>query len=208
MEKIKGSLRSGFFHLVRLFLLSLLALSVYAVNASGETYRYVSSLNTAHLDYFNTPMGVAVDGAGNVYVADTYNHRIQKYDSSGSYVSTLGVTGVTGTDNSHFNGPCGVAVDGSGNVYVAETYNHRIQKYDSSGSYVSTLGVTGVTGTDNSHFNTPMGVAVDGAGNVYVADTYNYRIQKYNSERGLCEHPWGNRCCGTQTTAILELQWE
>ncbi len=120
-------------------------------------------------------------GAGNLYVADRGNHRIQKYDSSGSYVSTLGVTGVSGADNSHFYDPIGIAVDSSGNVYVADMYNYRIQKYDSGGSYVSTLGVTGVYGSDNSHFSLPMGVAVDSVGNVYVADSGNHRIQKYNS---------------------------
>jgi hypothetical protein len=72
---------------------------------------------------------VAVDGSGNVYVADKNNHRIQKFNSSGVYKSTIGVTGVSGPDNSHFFLPFGVAVDGSANVYVADTYNHRIQKF-------------------------------------------------------------------------------
>ena len=112
-------------------------------------------------------------------MADTYNYRIQKYNSSGAYVSTLGVTGVGDSDNGHFYYTMGVAVDSSGNVYVADYNNQRIQKYNSSGVYVSTLGVTGVWGTDNSHFRYPSGVAVDGSGNVYVADTDNNRIQKF-----------------------------
>jgi YVTN family beta-propeller protein len=98
-----------------------------------------------------------------------------------AYNSTLGVTGVTGTDNSHFYYPSGVAVDSSGNLYVADQSNHRIQKFNSAGVYNSTLGVTGVTGTDNSHFNSPTGVAVDSSGNLYIADQNNHRIQKFNS---------------------------
>ena len=87
------------------------------------------------------PYGVAVDGAGNVYVADTVNHRIRKITTSG-VVSTLagsssGYTDGTGT-SAKFSYPSGVAVDGAGNVYVADTYNHRIRKITASG-VVSTL---------------------------------------------------------------------
>ena len=167
MGKMNDAFKSVCNYSVRLFLMSLIAVSVYAVNASGETYSYDSTM-PSQLYYFNSPYGVVVDGSGNVYVADTSNHRIQKYDSNGVYASTLGVSGVYGADNSHFYSPYGVAVDGSGNLYVADQANQRIQKYNSSGAYASTLGVTGVSGTDNSHFKFPMGVAVDGSGNFYV----------------------------------------
>ena len=130
-------------------------------------------------------IGVAVDGAGNVYVADYNNHRIRKITASG-VVSTLagstyGYTDGTGT-SAKFAYPIGVAVDGAGNVYVADESNHRIRKITASG-VVSTLAGSGTSGnTDgtgtSAKFNYPTGVAVDGAGNVYVADQITTAFEK------------------------------
>lgn len=117
---------------------------------------------------------VAVDSSGRVYVADTGNHRVQIYDSSGTYVTTLGAYG---SGNYQFDAPGGVAVDTNGNIYVADTYNHRVQIYDSSRVYQDTIGA-GVPGSDNAHFDRPYNVAVDGSGDVYVADSGNRRVQK------------------------------
>ena len=157
---------------------------VLKLNASGTAQWAVGTAgvwgndNIHFGDVWDGPDNVAVDSNGNVYVADTGNHRIQIYNSSGSYVATLGSYG---SSNYQFDRPEGVAVDGSGKIYVADTNNHRVQIYNSSRVYVATLGVTGSPGTDNSHFNYPVGVAVDTNGNIYVVDADNHRVQVFNS---------------------------
>jgi sugar lactone lactonase YvrE len=136
---------------------------------------------------FNQPTGVTVDSAGNVYVADTGNHRIRKISSAGA-VTTIAGSGTAGfADNAtgtsaQFNRPFGVAVDSTGNVYVADYDNHRIRKISPAGA-VSTLAGNGEQGFADgtgaaAKFSVPFGVAVDSAGNVYVADTGNNRIRK------------------------------
>lgn len=179
---LRGTFKSGLYYAARLFLLSLLIVSVYEGHAFGETYKYDSTIGVSTVrgfdnSHFNNPTGVAVDGSGNVYVADEHNNRIQKFDSSGVYVNTID----EGLNKSHFKNPYGTAVDFDGNLYVADSWNSCIQKFNSSGVYVNTIGVAGVYGSDNSHFNSPTGVAVDGSGNVYVADSTNNRIQKFDS---------------------------
>jgi len=135
---------------------------------------------------FNWPEGVAVDGSGNVYVADEGNNAIRKVTPAG-VVSTLAGGGYCGSADgtgaaARFCGPFGVAVDRSGNVYVADSFNNSIRKVTPAG-VVSTLAGNGFPGTADgsgpaAQFSSPYGVAVDGSGNVYVADTDNNTIRK------------------------------
>jgi len=137
---------------------------------------------------FNGPFGVAVDAVGNVFVADTYNHRIRKITVDG-IVSTLAGNGDsdfadgTGTE-ARFSYPTGVAVDASGNVYVAEIGNYRIRKITAEG-VVSTLAGSGASGSDDgigtdAQFNAPLALTVDASGIVYVAD--KHRIRKVSAD--------------------------
>jgi streptogramin lyase len=136
---------------------------------------------------FNFPAGVAVDAAGNVYVADTDNHTIRKITSAGVVTTLAGTALSQGSADgigaaARFDYPQGVAVD-AGNVYVADRDNYTIRKITSAGVVTTLAGTAGNQGpTDGTgaaaRFDYPHGVAVDAAGNVYVADTDNHAIRK------------------------------
>jgi hypothetical protein len=137
---------------------------------------------------FNAPQGLAVDGAGNVYVADTNNSMVRKISANGTVTTIAGVAGQTGnTDGAvagaRFNGPYAVTVDSGGNVYVADFFNSTIRKITPGGTVSTLAGLAGKPGaTDGigaaARFNQTYGLAVDAGGTVYVADTYNRAIRK------------------------------
>lgn len=139
--------------------------------------------------FFNTPKDVYVDSSGNIYVADTLNQRVIKYNSTFVKQAQFGVTGTSGADNTHLNNPVSVVTDSAGNVYVSDQLNHRLVKLNSSLAYVGQFGVTGTSGSDNTHLNTPNQIRVDGSDNIYVADGANLRITKISNALSFVSNP-------------------
>jgi len=135
------------------------------VTQAGSTYVPAPQPVTTLASGFIHPNGVAVDGAGNVYIADTGNNVIKKWTLASNTVTTLVASGL--------NGPAGVAVDGAGNVYIADSGNNAIKKWMVTTKLVATLVASGLNG--------PAGVAVDGVGNVYIADTGNNAIKNWTA---------------------------
>ena len=140
---------------------------------------------TATAARFNSPYGLALDNAGNVYVADFNNHRIRKITSNGAVSTLAGSTQgyIDGTSTAaRFSFPRGLVVDSAGNLYVVESENYRVRKITPDG-VVTTLAGDGTAGYmdgpgASARFIYPYGIAVDSAGNVYVGDSGNNRIRK------------------------------
>jgi DNA-binding beta-propeller fold protein YncE len=122
---------------------------------------------------FNEPWGVAVDSQGNVYVADTWNHRVQKFNAEGDFIATWGYFGQA-EDAYAYWGPRDIAVDALDRVLITDTGNKRVVVLDRDGNSITEIGGAGFSpGT----FNEPIGIAVNKEGLVFVADTWNQRIQ-------------------------------
>lgn len=139
-------------------------------------------------DHFNLVADVAVDSVGNVYVSDRSNHRIQKFNSSGVYLETIGEALVPySTTGTYFNHPVGVTVDPEGSVYVVENWGNRLVKVDAAESVEWTFGSAGIYGPGNDNLSDywalPEGKpAVDANGLVYVADSSKHRVLVLNPD--------------------------
>ena len=156
------------------------------VFAEGK-YSFLGTWGTlgSGLGQFSYPHGIAVDTSGNVYVGDSLNNRIQKFDQGGTFISAWGTLG---SGYGQFNWPGDVALDNLGNIYVAENLNYRIQKFSPNGSFITAWGSYG---TGYGQFGDMDTVAVDKSGYVYVSDSGNNRVQKF-SLSGSFITAWGS----------------
>ncbi len=193
---------------------TLSASDIVASSGTVHNLRVMPQFNAAFsgrgsgTDQIDRPRGVEADGtSGRIYVADTYNHRVQVFHSNGSHATSIVASSPS------FSYPYGVEVDGSGSLYVADTWNGRVRIFDSDGSHVADItGFTrpadvAVSGSGHIHvadrdtntvsiydsgrnyvtnitgFTRPSGVAVDGTGAIYVANTDNHTVDTFNSAR-------------------------
>lgn len=137
---------------------------------------------------FNSPLGIAVDRAGNLYVADTQNHAIRKIAPSGLVTTLAGAPRARGCADgtgaaARFNAPVGIAIDESGTLYVADGANQTIRKITAAGAVTTLAGSVGVSGSADgdgpaARFSGPKGIVVDGAGDLYVTDRGNGTVRK------------------------------
>ncbi|HEX6781626.1 MAG TPA: hypothetical protein VF125_06295, partial [Solirubrobacterales bacterium] len=154
--------------------LAVLAVAATAGQASGCEFVRKFGGESSGAGHLSGPKDVAIDGSGNAWVADTAHNRVQKFNSSGEFVSQFGVQPV-GT-----NSLTGIAIDSGGNVWVV--IDTKVRKYKSSGELLSEFGSEG---TGNGQFKNARDLSVDPSGNVWVVDSGEagtaVRLQKFNS---------------------------
>jgi streptogramin lyase len=172
-----------------------LVAKVTATNAQGSTFAVSAATSKVQPAFAATPtlslefgksgtgnaqfdaiQGDEVDSEGNVWVADSGNNRLQKFNSKGEFLLKVGSFG---TGNGQLSWPTDIAFDAEGNAWVVDQGNNRLQKFNSKGEYLSKLGSKG---TGNGQLSEPSAVAIDSAGNIWVTDTVNSRVEKFNSK--------------------------
>ena len=160
----------------------------------------------------NTPIEVAVDNAGNYYIAacSSVQNRVFKVNTSGLLIVVAGAgppgfsgDGVSGgAADALLNCPAGIAVDNSGNVYISDYYNFVVRKVDATNTITTVAGMGGVRGfsgdngpATSAELNYPYGITLDTSGNLYIADSYNCRVRKVILGTGIISTYGGNGSC-------------
>lgn len=145
----------------------------------------------------NSPLALALDSSGNVYIADTANHRVRKITVASGLISTIAGDGTAGFSGdggaataASLKAPAGVAVDAAGNVFISDTKNHRVRRVDGGSGVISTVAGTGVADysgdggpASSAGLDTPRGLLVDSSG-IYIADSNNDRVRRVDLASG------------------------
>jgi subtilase family serine protease/sugar lactone lactonase YvrE len=172
--------------------------------AGNGVYGYSGDGSAATRAEFRYPEGVAVDAAGNLYIADSGNARIREVNSAGSAATLVG--GAIGDGGLGVFGvldqPSGVVRDNAGNTYIADTNNNRVRMVAANGTIatVAGTGTSGSTGDGNAatsaQLNAPQGLAMDASGNLYIADTGNYLVRMVDTSGTITTVAGNGKCCG------------
>lgn len=182
-------------------------LTIFAGNASSG---FAGDGGPAASASLASPTGVAVDGAGNLFVADRGHSRVRRVDATTNIITTVAGNGVGGfsgdggpAPSANLLGPSGVAVDSAGNLFIADTYNQRIRRVDAATGVITTVAGNGVAGfsgdgvaATTTNLSYPFGVAVDGAGNLFIGDTINSRVRRVDALTGVITTVAGNGTYG------------
>jgi trimeric autotransporter adhesin len=181
-------------------------ITTFAGNGTGG---YSGDGGAATSAQVNSPVGVAFDSAGNLYIGDYSNSRVRKVNAATGTITTVAGNGTAGysgdggpATSAQLNGPEVVALDSAGNLYIAEYGNHRIRKVAAATGIITTVAGNGTQNysgdggpATSAALWTPTGVALDSAGNLYIADFGNHRIRKVAAATGIITTVAGN---GTQ----------
>lgn len=186
---------------------------VSTVAGTGAIAGFTGDGGAATSAKMNEPVAVAVDGSGNIFVADASNNAVRKISTVG-IITTIAGTGVAGysgdgtpATSARLNTPNGIWVDPAGNVYISDTWNHRVRKVNTSG-IISTFAGTGVPGysgdgfaATNAQLNYTNAITMDAAGNLFMTDNGNHRVRKMNTS-GIISTVAGNGIGGYTTDGV------
>jgi len=160
--------------------------------AGNGTCNYSGDGGLATSAALKGPTGVAVDSAGNLYIADPASNCIRKVDHDTGFITTVAGNGTAGNSSLELRNPRGVAVDTLGNVYIADSGNNRICKLNSGEQYAVTIGGTGTAGYAGdgglavmAMLNSPQGIALSENGDIFIADEGNNRIRRIDAGTGI-----------------------
>lgn len=176
-----------------------LATNTIATVAGNGSPGYAGDGSAATSAELNSPEGIAVDAAGNLYIADTGNNAIREVNATTGVMTTIAGTGAEGFSGdgslataAQLSAPFGVALDASGNLYIADSGNNRVREVNATTGVITTIAGSGSSGYEGdsgqatqAELYSPLGVACDPAGNVYIADARNYVIRKVSAATGV-----------------------
>lgn len=148
---------------------------VQKLTTSGQVVWELGGLGNEH-GHLNYPTHVEITPQGHLLVVDKGNHRIERFDSDGNYLSTVG-THTDGADPNELDFPGEVELGPDGRIYVCDTHDHHIHVYDENGELIGTFGEFG---TELEHLNHPTALELDGTGHLHVIDAGRSRVQVFN----------------------------